>query len=152
MAEPVLRDYTINATGACNGALPSFEGALRKRPTAIANEGTAPAFVSCSTPGDFFNDGNNFVALGFSNRSAVSVTFTCTFVDGFAPPFGAPAFYPQEVTIPANSPGVAIWEPASEGVALFTGNANFNCNLPVGVEINLLEVQYEEDNGVEVPV
>ena len=50
IAEPVPRSLTVNAAGACNGALPSFEGALRKRPTAISNEGAAQRMKSSMWP------------------------------------------------------------------------------------------------------
>lgn len=148
-AAPVLRDYTINATGNCNGALPSYEGALRKRPLAINNEGTATAFVSCSLPGDFFNEGNNYVAAGFENTSAAAVSVTCTFVDGFSPPFSTPQYIVKTVSVPAGGVNVLEWEPAAG--AIFTPNANLNCSLPPGAGINLIEVQYEEDNGVADP-
>ena len=150
MAEPVLRDYTINAAGNCNGALPSFEGALRKRPTAIANEGASSAFVTCSLAGNFLNDGNNVVVAIFTNNSAAEVSFNCTFVDGYSAGIGGGSvFNPQTVTIAAGMPGAVIWEPA-EG-ELFSNNANVSCALPAGVEINALEIQFEEDNGVEPP-
>lgn len=149
-AEPVLRDLTVNATGICQSALPVFETAIRKRPTAIRNEGTTPAFVSCSLPGDFFNEGNVFVGVGLTNLGTAPVTVECTFVDGFALPWaGGPTFNTGSVTLPAGGTNAIIWEPADGET--FSNNANLSCALPVGVEIQLVEIQYEEDNGVEPP-
>lgn len=147
-AEPVPRTYLVNAAGNCNGALPSFEGALRKRPTAVVNEGTSNAFVSCSLAGDAGNSGNVGFQIGFSNRNAAPVSFACTFVDGYAAPFlgGEPVFYPQTIEIAANAVAAAVWAPAEGEV--FSNNANVSCALPPGVEINLLVVGFDEDNGV----
>ena len=148
IAEPVPRSLTVNAAGACNGALPSFEGALRKRPTAISNEGAANAFVSCSLAGDASNTGNVDLQVGFTNKSAAPVSFACTFVDGYAQGFFGlePLYYPTTVAVAANAIGAAQWT-AEEGTA-FSNNANVSCVLPPGVEINLLLVQFDEDNGV----
>lgn len=147
-AAPVLRDYTINATGNCNGALPSYEGALRKRPLAINNEGSAVAFVSCSLPGSFFDDGNLYLAVGLENTGSAPASVTCTFVDGLAPAFDTPQYYTQTVVVPANGAEIMSWEPAT---GTFSANANLNCSLPVGAGINFIEVQFEEDNGVADP-
>lgn len=147
VSAPVERDYTINAAGNCNGALPSYEGELRKRPLGIQNEGDSPAFVTCSVPGDYFASGNLVVAVAMSNQGAAPVTVNCTFVDGVTAPFGEAMYYPQAVEIAPGSVGVAEWNPA-EGEA-FSSNANVSCNVPVGAAINFVEVVYLEDNGVE---
>ncbi len=42
------RRFQANATSYCQAALPAFEGAIRKRPLAVQNEGTTNAFVTCS--------------------------------------------------------------------------------------------------------
>ena len=61
-----------NAVGNCNGALPGFEGALRKRPLAIANEGTSSAFVSCTLPvNQSESTGVTIAAVGLINRDTV---------------------------------------------------------------------------------
>ena len=44
-ATPARASHWSNAVDTCQGSLPSFEGALRKRPLAIVNEGTSNAFV-----------------------------------------------------------------------------------------------------------
>jgi len=148
-AAPVVRDYTINATGNCNAALPAYEGAIRKRPLAVQNEGTTDAFVSCSLPGDFTGTGNYLFVVGLSNLGTTSITVNCTYVDGLTPPIGEPAYLPQSVTIAAGSIGFAVWE--SEEGELFTQFANVSCLLPPNAAINVLEVQFEQDNGVEEP-
>ena len=146
----MLRDYSIKAAGNCNGALPSYEGELRKRPLGVQNEGTATAFVTCSLPGDFFASGNFLVAAAFTNQNSTPVTVNCTLVDGATAPFMVPAYYPQSITLPANGVDVFEWTPAGEEP--FTALANLSCNLPPGVAINVLEVIFMEDNGVEEPV
>ncbi|WP_457007542.1 hypothetical protein [Luteimonas sp. A537] len=149
-AAPVIRAHTVNAAGACNGALPSYEGELRKRPLGVQNEGTAPAFVTCSLPGDFYASANLMLVAAFTNQNAAPVDVNCTFVDGMTPPFDAPAYYPQTITVAANGANIGEWLPP-EGQA-FSSLANVSCSLPAGVALNVLEVAYVEDNGVDDPV
>ena len=59
-AVTVNRDYLSHGTANCQSALPVFDGNIRKRPAAVANEGTATAFVTCDS--ESINDG----ATGFS--------------------------------------------------------------------------------------
>lgn len=140
-----------NANNMCNGSLPSFEGALRKRPLAIANEGSAPAFVSCSAPNGYNAAENRDVVATFVNRGATTATVNCTMVDGLAaehatlnPELPPPGYYPKSVDINPGAVGVMLWTPADEGVAAFTVYGNLNCSLPPGVEINLVGVDYYE--------
>lgn len=149
-AEPVLRDVTVNATGYCQAALPAYETSLRKRPTAIRNEGAANAFVSCSLPGDYFNVGGNyFAAVTFANAGASVANVSCTFVDGLAAPWqeGGPVYRQGAVNVQPGTVNYLVWEPGAEEA--FSANANFSCSLPPGVEIHFIEIQFEEDNGVE---
>jgi hypothetical protein len=150
-ADLVLRDYTINAAGNCQPALPVFSTNFRQRPLGIKNEGTTPAYVTCSLPGDFITAGNNFAGIGFVNTGAADYDVSCTFTDGVAAPFSTPNYYPQTVTVPAGSANAAIWDPAAFALTTFSQYANFSCLLPPGGEINLLEIQFEQDNGVAPP-
>ena len=45
------RSFVQNATGACQAARPYYEGASRKRPLAIQNEGDESAYINCSLVG-----------------------------------------------------------------------------------------------------
>ncbi len=150
-ADLVSRDYTINAAGNCQPALPIFATNFRQRPLGIKNEGSSASFVTCSMPGDFFNAGNTFVGIGFVNTGAANYDVSCTFSDGITAPFGAPNYYPKTVTVPAGSAAAVIWAPGEFSLTTFTQNANFSCLLPPGGEINILEIQYQEDNGVAPP-
>lgn len=147
-AAKVSRTYLINAAGNCNGALPAFETALRKRPTAITNEGASPAFVSCSLPGDFQNDGTELFFMAFTNTNATPVTFNCTYVDGQASGFSGSRFYPKSITLQASGPGFAQWVPSEEGQTIFRNYANVSCALPPGVELNSVQTYFSEENGV----
>jgi hypothetical protein len=136
-----------NASGLCQGALPAFDTNIRKRPLAVANEGTAAAFVSCSIP--FANNASSIddAVVMMVNRNETAVDVGCTFVDGVVAEAGLtdlPAYYPQTVTL---EPGVLtpiIWEPADYGLTSFSPYENFNCKLPPGVEINLVGYDYTD--------
>jgi hypothetical protein len=137
----VQRSAVVNAAGACQGALPSYEGSLRKRPTGIANEGSAPAFVSCSLTGEDFALGTITVLSTFVNRSGADVDLTCTFVDGNVAELEVypAAYYPQTITIGAGEGGQMVWEATDEA---FTSLSNVSCSLPAGVEINVMGTYY----------
>ncbi len=131
-----------NAVNLCQGALPNFEGSLRKRPLGINNEGTITAFVSCSVDTDAFGAITGIEVI-LTNRNASATTVNCTLVDGVAPPFPTPApvYLPKSVSVPAGTFSVLVWNAADNG-----GNPyllpNLSCALPVGTEINLVEVDF----------
>src|SRR5690606_3473208 len=145
------RSAISNATGICNGSLPSYEGALRKRPTGIANEGGSNAFVGCSMTGDTWNAGTSGVFAYFVNRGTQAATINCTFVDGVAAEFGIyPAqYHPGSIEAGAGEAGVMEFS-AAEGER-FTSLSNINCTLPPGTEINMLAYIYREDVGALEP-
>ncbi len=135
-----VASYSVNGAGNCSGALPSFEGGLRKRPTAIANEGNKVAFVTCSLPGDL-SIGNFTFEVAFLNRNDSPVSVSCTFVDGYAAPFvdgDGPTYYVQNTQLGSQNGGSVVWGAEFEGVSLFSPNANVSCALPPRVEIALL--------------
>ncbi|MEO6138716.1 MAG: hypothetical protein ABIP11_08660, partial [Luteimonas sp.] len=75
------RSFVQNATGACQSALPVFDGQIRKRPLAVQNEGTSAAFVSCSfMDTDRSVNGVTDVFLYADNNTSSSVTVNCTLV------------------------------------------------------------------------
>lgn len=137
-----VRGEAVNATGACNGALPGFEGALRKRALAIANESGAAAFVNCSvrSEGDV-NAGYISATATFVNRSAVAATVNCTLVGGLAAEVGAildlapPTFRPRSVTVPAGAGALIEWDIAEFDVPSLGELINFSCVLSPKVEI-----------------
>ncbi len=85
------------------------------------------------------------MALIFVNRSAAPVTVNCTFVDGYVSELGGsvyPDYYPGSDTINAGGVGFISWDATNYQLTQFSHYANFSCNLPVGVEINILSASY----------
>lgn len=147
-AEVIPKDYFINASGNCNGALPSFEGALRKRPQAVRNEGTTSAFVSCSIPAADADDGYTLVGTYFTNSSGSGQTINCTMVDGTPAVETAAGFYPKSLVLPAGTTSFIAWSATEFALTRFNSWINFSCNLPAGTEISLIGGYYGFENGV----
>lgn len=138
-----------NAIDVCQGALPAFESSLRKRPLAIANEGSTPAYVSCSLRAPLGNlDGGGEdvtqIILLLTNRGSGAQSVSCTLVDGVAAPFPSfPAVYlPKTLEVQPNAFGVINWF-AFETTAGRFRLPNLSCALPPGAEINILQVNTE---------
>lgn len=134
-----------NASGFCQPALPVFDGNIRKRPTAVANEGTANAFVSCSMsslPEVAISDIAS-VSLAVYNRAAADVNVTCSMVNSYQ---AGGAVVPKTLPVVAGSRTFFEWTPAD-----FGGTAldfmNFNCNLPVGTELGYAYYFYDYEIG-----
>jgi len=146
-ASAAFHSDAVNATGACNGALPSFEGAIRKRPTGILNQGTTSAFVSCSVTTDGgMNPGYDTAIVYLVNRGTSSAAVDCTFVNGIAAelsPMVPTQFYPKTVGIPAGEAVAVSWEASEFELEKFLNIVNFSCNLPPKVEIALVGATYE---------
>lgn len=142
-ASALERVATVNATGACQPALPTFDGNIRKRPTGLANEGSAPAFVSCSVYGDLntaVTAPSSGIAVLLSNTTGAAVNISCTMVNGFK-------LIQDPVTIsvsktfsvPANTTIEDAIDTTDNGGQPFnTPIFNLSCALPVGTEINSL--------------
>ena len=135
-----------NATGMCQGALPAFDTQIRKRPLGVNNEGDRNAFVSCSIPIGYNPDTVDNGVVFVTNRNVVPVIVSCTLVDGVVAEIGvgAPGFYPQTI---AALPGVAtpiVWDPADHELESFHPYQNYTCNLPPGVEINVVGNDYSD--------
>lgn len=144
-AAPAHASDWSSAVDVCQGSLPSFEGALRKRPLAIANEGTSSAFVSCSirAPLSQFEEVTGIIVL-FTNRGASTQLFSCTLVDGVALPFPVhpPVYQPKPILLEAGNFGGLTWTNVNDN-----GNGNepyripnLNCSLPPGIEINVIQM------------
>lgn len=141
-----------NAVDMCNGALPGFEGALRKRPLAIANEGGASAFVTCSFTSGYNMTGIYDAVVFATNRGTSAVNVTCTFVNGvvpevvqYAPAYPLPTYYPTTVNlVPGQFAPIAITAEAYGLEAFPAPHMNVNCSIPPGVEMNLVGYDYNE--------
>lgn len=140
------QSFPTTATSAvnnCQGALPSFEGAFRKRPLGVANEGTSLAFLSCAALSPSTGDSEIYqVAALFINRGGASATVDCTLVDGIALPFPSfpPIYLPKSVAIPAGAFSILVWNDVDDNGGDPFEIPNISCALPPGVEINLTEV------------
>ena len=134
LAATSTRNHFQNAAGMCQAALPVFEGNIRKRPTAVANEGTAPAFVSCSmeTAAES-STGVSELILVLYNRNASAVSVTCSLVHSFQ---SGGTVVPKTLSLPGNGERTFfIWTPADVGNPTSLRFANYSCGLPVGVEV-----------------
>jgi hypothetical protein len=146
-AVTVSRDYLSHGTASCQSSLPVFDGNIRKRPMAVANEGSTTAFVTCDTE-SINNAGTGFTAVGVfvKNRAGTAgLTVNCTLVNGVLSPSGS---------FPKTSPAIAVggisqiaWTTADNSGANFAAPA-VSCALPAGVDIWLVEFTYPEDVGM----
>ena len=101
-AAPVIRDVISHGTANCQSALPVFDGNIRKRPKAVANEGASNAFVTCdfeSTP----NPMSQVAAIRvfFINRNGAATSISCTAVFGI----GDISFTPSSTKTVSAAPG-----------------------------------------------
>ncbi len=147
-AVTVNRDYLTHGTASCQAALPVFDGKIRKRPKAIANEGTSSAFVTCGFD-SINNAGTGFSAISifFINRSGIAKTVNCTFVNGIFDNVLSPSLV-RSVAMPTTA------APAFLGVTAATDNGGNNfaapaisCEIPAGVEIGAVNGVYPEEVG-----
>lgn len=142
-APPAHGSDWSNAVDICQGSLPSFEGALRKRPLAIANEGTTSAFVSCSirTSISGLEEVTGIIVL-LINRSASDQVFSCTLVEGVALPYtgNPPVYQPESIVIEAGDVSGLGWNYIADNDGDPYQIPNLNCSLPPGGEINVIQV------------
>lgn len=128
--------YLQNGAGVCKSALPVFDGNIRNRPTAISNEGTANAFVSCSAL-DRIDNTSDLVGVWIHNNLASATDVACTLVNG-SPADGSTEFFPRTQSYSAGSGGYILWTAADNEDVPFARLINFSCNLPAGVELRLI--------------
>jgi hypothetical protein len=127
--------YYQSASGFCQPALPAFDGLVRKRPTAVANEGTANAFVSCSMPswptGEGVDVNLGEVELVLANRGTQAAQLSCTLVNAFEP--GGAAVV-RTATAAAGQRAFLTWTIGDFGGAPLEF-LNFSCLLPPRTEV-----------------
>ncbi|MGY0612066.1 MULTISPECIES: hypothetical protein [unclassified Luteimonas] len=146
-AATVERAYVHNGGSACTGALPTYEGALRKRPKAIANEGASIAFVTCSAVWDDANPSNPFkVAASVTNRGTAAATLSCTFVNGNE--FYGSVSTPATISVPAGGFSVIGWDPVLPATQFPFSAASISCALRPGMEINYFGQQVHQEVGL----
>ena len=141
-AVDVSRLEIINPLNACQGALPTFEGSLRKRPRGFINEGSEIAFVSCGFPAEAGADKTTQINVEFRNEGTATQTVSCTAVDTRSPP----KFSVKSLAVAAGSAGQLAWTAAdNEGV-----NYRYpavSCGLPTGMLIQYVDRLYSESVG-----
>lgn len=152
-AETRSRLFTTNPAGICQGALPAFETAIRKRPLAIQNEGATTAFITCafaSQGGVNLDDRNpTEVLVYFSNTSGKAVSVSCTGVTGYAT---RPGYYVVKQVELDGSPaqGLLAWRATdfeADETYFPSGLFSISCGLPPGVAINDSYVVFNEEVG-----
>jgi len=136
-------------SGFCQPALPTFDGNIRKRPTAIANEGTALAFVSCSAQKSFndssgYTDNEPSYSLVIYNRTSAAVNVTCSLVNSFQA--GSTAF-PKTISVPANNRSFFTWDAATDNGGTEWQFPNFSCGLPPGTEVGYILYNFDDEIG-----
>lgn len=145
-AATVERQELYMSVSRCQPSLPAFDGAIRKRPLAMQNEGTGPAFITCGLDGLFYaQPSKKFITVGLANTSGAAASVTCTLVDG-RPGFSNPAQFTKSVTIGAGSASEIIYSAADNGGENFIYPAT-SCNLPPGTGITFVGARFDEDIG-----
>jgi len=153
-AQAVTRFATVNASGACQSSLPVFDVQIRKRPLAVQNEGTAPAYVTCSFYAPGAAGGLKSVLVYASVNDQVADTLTCTGVSGVAAAHDT-TYSLKSLNLVAGgaqaNPQFMEWLPSDVNPPdpfdpnTFTYyNFNINCNLNPGVGINNIDVYYDD--------
>ena len=145
-AADVVRYHGSHGVANCQSALPVFDGLIRKRPKAVANQGTANAFVTC----DFENltgeyDRVTVVGMVFINRGGAASPVNCTLVQGVGDVDFAPAITKTVLAAPGERVQI-VWEPADNDGDNFSWPA-LSCNLRPGVEISATVVNVLENIG-----
>ncbi|MEN1940384.1 hypothetical protein WCE41_04955 [Luteimonas sp. MJ246] len=143
-----LHGNSSQAVARCQGALPAFETAIRKRPLAIQNEGDRASYVTCGFEFDSTDAINNsafLVDTYFTNNTDAAVTVACTAVTGYA---GAENEYVSfDVEVAAGGGGedanLFWYDDDFAGGGMETGLVAISCQLPAGVGINDTYVFWE---------
>lgn len=131
----VPKRYYQNGGSACTGALPTFEGSLRKRPKAITNEGDTTAFITCSADSDEMNSTNpNLVFISLRNNGPATISVSCTLVNGAE--WSGSLATPQTISLAPGARFNNLWVPVSPATAFPYDSVNVSCALPPGVEAN----------------
>jgi hypothetical protein len=135
-----------NATGACQAALPFYDGFIRKRLMYVSNEGNATAVATCSLMGTSMG-ANGPVSItsayvNLINLGAAPVNVTCTLSDGY---FGSNTVYlAKTVTLAANSKINDVrWTAANNGGKNFLLTANITCALEPQTAIGMTGVYWD---------
>ncbi|MGY0652688.1 hypothetical protein ACW7GZ_12685 [Luteimonas sp. A537] len=147
-----LHANSSQAVARCQGALPAFETAIRKRPLAIQNEGSQASYVTCGfefDSGAAVNNSSFLIDTYFTNSTDAAVTVACSGVTGYAG--GENEYVSLSVEIPANGSGedanLYWFDEDFAGGGMETGLIAISCQLPAGVGINDTYVFWESQDA-----
>jgi hypothetical protein len=146
-ASAVLRNvYSAGtAANACQAALPAYEGAIRKRPLSVQNEGETPAFVTCALAAAGFVTSAD---LYFNSIDGQQHIVNCTVVKGY---MGFAEYLTKQVIVSAGGAQDQLKVvPADFGldtINMQEHQISFSCHLPPGVGINDFGVGWQQDVG-----
>ncbi len=82
VASDFYRQETAMSAETCQAALPAYDGAIRKRPLALVNEGTASAFITCGFSSSDEGRLTGSLELYLVNTASGYRAVSCTLVDG----------------------------------------------------------------------
>lgn len=137
------RIHSWSATSVCEAPLPVYDATLRKRPLGITNEGTATIHISCSLPGDHRANTDDAWVYVYFTSTGPAATASCTMAAGNR---YTGAFYEtKSVAVGAGASTLIQFEDVNRGTAF--GSLNFSCNLPPGIELNMLLGYQFDDQG-----
>jgi hypothetical protein len=123
--------------GNCQPALPAYEGQIRKRPLAMVNESTTPAFVTCAITTNEVSLNIQSFSTRVTNQGATPATVTCTAVVGDETDAGGAQYVPRTIELAAGARGVLNWTGADTGGVLLNADSiALSCQLPPGVALN----------------
>jgi len=141
-AEIVSHFFYQNGGNACTGALPTYEGALRKRPKAIVNQGDVPAYATCSAMSDAaIPNPNRVLALAY-NRGTIPVEMSCTMVNGDE--VDGANYVVSTRNLPVGQPTQFVWVPLAPKPVFQYGLVGVSCLLPPNVEIDTFAYYVDE--------
>jgi len=148
-AVTLARSTFTNPVGVCQGALPNYEGAIKKRPLALENVGTGDAFITCSyaTQG---GPGVTSVTVEFTNGNDAVRLLKCTGVSGYAGNPQTEYVLKQSIIQPGGAMASLVWNAADfQGAPSVFPSVNFSisCNLEPNMQINRTRIDFLEDVG-----
>lgn len=127
----------IVPTAVCDAPLPQYDASLRKRPRAIANEGTSSIYITCSAATDTATDELDVNLTFVSNGPAAAID--CTMVSGTN---NNPVYTIKSTDVYANGRDWISF-PSLTGTTYA-----LSCRLPPGVEMQELMLRERDAGGL----
>jgi len=130
-AAGVQRSFASDAVANCQPAMPTFEGNIRKRPMALANEGNTTVFITCGS--EHHNAEGLALEVYFVNRAgSPNAVVQCSLVIGFITR-GLVLTKASEPII-VGSQGWIQWT-VDDNLGFLLNSPTLSCALPPGVDI-----------------